>query len=81
MEAKSEEFKTVQFMIETWTKFAESGNPNSEIISPVNWEPLLKDEFPVRCLNISNELRVIDLPETNRMAFWDSFYETDDELF
>lgn len=68
-------------MIETWTNFAESGNPNSEIISPVNWKPLLKDKFPVRCLNISNELRVIDLPETNRMAFWDTFYETDDELF
>lgn len=74
------EFKTMQRMIELWTSFATSGNPNnpqSEYLKGVKWEPLASTKTPYKVLNITEKLEVIELPEAKRMAFWDSMYESD----
>lgn len=75
------EYKILQRMVGIWTKFATDGNPNPKTISPVKWEPLAVKQPPFKCLNISDELEIIELPETNRMAFWDSMYETSNIIY
>lgn len=78
-EENSAEFKTIQRMVELWTSFAISGNPNSksEFLKGVKWEPLTNGNTPYKVLNIAEKLEVIELPEAKRMAFWDSMYERD----
>lgn len=63
-------------MIGIWTTFAESGHPNDSLIEPINWKPLTSMQ-DYTCLNISNDLSYIELPEKRRMEFWDSLYEKD----
>lgn len=75
------EHKALQRMVGIWTKFAADGNPNAEIISPVKWEPLAVKQPPFKSFNISDQLEVIELPETKRMAFWDSIYKNSDKLY
>lgn len=55
-----------------WTQFASTGNPNGEELKTIKWNPLVKSTAPLKCLNISDELSFIDLPENKRLKFWDS---------
>lgn len=60
-----------------WTSFATNGNPiDYSIQLPCNtvWEPISRKK-PFKCLNIADDLKVIDLPEYERMGVWDSIYE------
>lgn len=68
-------------MVGLWTKFATDGNPNASIIAPVQWDPLTVKQAPFKCLNIGDEVKIIELPETKRNAFWDSMYESVDQLY
>lgn len=70
----SPEWLTISRMIETWTTFAERGDPNNMLIEPINWRPITSTK-EYMCLNISNDLSYIELPEKKRMEFWDSLYE------
>lgn len=45
------------------------------------WLPLSKDDKVFKCLNISDELEVIDLPETDKLKLWDSMYEQTELLY
>lgn len=63
-----------KIQVNIWTNFAECGNPNYE---PYGWEPVTDETVDYKCLNIGNELSVIDLPEANRMEFWDNLYDED----
>lgn len=79
-EENSAEFKTMQRMVELWTSFASSGNPNnhkSEYLKGVKWEPLGSNKTPYKVLNITEKLEMLELPEAKRMAYWDSMYERD----
>lgn len=76
IELDSPEWLTISRMIGIWTKFAESGNPNDTLVEPIDWKPLRSTE-EYMCLNISNDLTYIELPEKKRMEFWDSLYEMD----
>lgn len=40
----------------------------------VQWNPL-EPSNPHKCLNVSDDLAFSDLPENERLAFWDSIYE------
>lgn len=71
----ADELKTIQRMVKIWTKFAQDGNPNCSALGELKWESITSKETPFKCLNISNDLSIIELPETKRMAFWDSLYE------
>ncbi|XP_055847644.1 esterase B1-like [Episyrphus balteatus] len=69
------EYKTIERMIGIWTSFAQNGSPNCDVISDVNIQPLEKNEYPLKCCNISNEVQIIDLPEAEKLKIWDSMYE------
>lgn len=73
--AGADELKTIERMVDIWTKFAQDGNPNCSALGELKWESSSGKKTPFKCLNISNELSIIDLPESKRMAFWDSLYE------
>lgn len=60
-----------------WTQFAATGNPNCSEMGDTVWEPIGQPPTagrPMQCLNITDTLSVIDLPETDRIAFWDRLY-------
>lgn len=57
-----------------WTQFSSTGNPNGDELKTVIWEHLVKSTAALKCLNISDELSFIDLPETKRLEFWDSIF-------
>lgn len=69
------EYRTIERMIGIWTSFAKNSSPNCDVISDVNIRPLEKNEKPLKCCNISNEVQIIDLPETEKLQVWDSLYE------
>lgn len=76
----SDEWKTMDRMCEILTTFARFGNPNNELIAAIDWQPVTfgsadQKEYSYKCLNISNELSYIDLPDFERMPFWDEIYE------
>lgn len=57
------------------TEFASTGDPNGEQTRElVQWEPVHADE-PLKCLNLSHNLTYVEMPELDRMRFWDSLYE------
>lgn len=71
----SKEFLTVQRMVAMWTSFAANGDPNNELMD-CKWEPIQHPE-PFKCLNIADDLKLIDLPETERIKHWNSMYDAD----
>lgn len=78
---ESLEYKTLERMVGIWTKFATDGNPNPAIISPIKFEPISVKQAPFKCLNISNDLEVIELPETKSNSFWDSIFENSENVY
>lgn len=83
MPKDSREYKTIKRMISFWTQFARSGNPNDEEIpgmATLTWEPLKKSEPKLNCLNISDDLRLIEWPELPKAKVWASAYDKRTEL-
>lgn len=56
------------------TSFATSGKPTHPAIAQLNWEPV-RGPAPFKCLNICEQLSVIELPNTERVQFWESLYD------
>ncbi|XP_059610770.1 esterase B1-like [Phlebotomus argentipes] len=73
----STEYKAIDRMVTIWTTFAATGNPNCDATRPELWHPVAVTGPPFKCLNISERLEFCQLPETERMALWDSFYTRD----
>lgn len=79
--ASSNDFKVLQTMVELWTNFAITGNPNnpkSPYLKGITWEPLpdnSKSNTTYKVLNIKEKLEIFEAPEAKRMAYWDSMYE------
>lgn len=76
----SDEWKTMDRMTETFTKFALTGDPNNETLAPAQWKPVSMEANDrslnkYKCLNISKEVSYIDWPELDRMQFWDHVYK------
>lgn len=76
----SEEWKTMERMVGSFTAFAKTGDPNNEALGPVNWEPVAletseKNSYRYKCLNVSNNVTFIDVPELERMQYWDRLYK------
>ncbi|KAL9889116.1 esterase B1-like isoform 1-T1 [Glossina fuscipes fuscipes] len=69
----SPEFHISQTMIDIWTSFATNGDPNCPSLKQVKFEPLAQED-DMKCLNISNKIEYIPLPELEKMHVWNSFY-------
>lgn len=71
----SDEWKTIERMTESFTSFAKTGDPNNDVIAPIQWKPVTlekKDNRNVyKCLNIAKEVSFVDSPEIDRMHYWD----------
>lgn len=84
MPKESREYKTIERMIGIWTQFATTGNPySSEIegMDNLSWDPIKKSDDVYKCLNISDELKVMDLPEMEKIKQWEALYEKHRDLF
>ncbi|XP_053969299.1 esterase B1 [Anastrepha ludens] len=80
---ESREYRTIERMIGFWTQFARRGNPNDEQISgmaTLTWEQLKKSEPSIKCLNISDDLKLIEWPELAKTKVWASAYDHHKEL-
>lgn len=64
----STDFATMKRMIELWTSFAKSSRPSCADLS-IEWRAVSNRE-PTICLNISNKLELIELPETKYLELW-----------
>lgn len=71
---QSREYKTIRSMVSLWTKFAATGDPNFSDKAEVKWTPVCKAENGFQCLNISDQMEMIDLPENEKIKLWDSMY-------
>lgn len=72
------EFQTIERMIDILTTFAATSNPNCasvELNLPkgTQWMPLAKKN--IKCLNISERIKIMELPEINKLKVWDSVYK------
>ncbi|KAH8369271.1 hypothetical protein KR009_006103, partial [Drosophila setifemur] len=76
LEKSSREYRTIERMVGIWTAFAASSNPNCPEISEVDWKPSTKED-PNRVLNINDEVKIIDLPEYEKLKIWDDIYKPD----
>ncbi|XP_037939280.1 esterase B1-like [Teleopsis dalmanni] len=83
MERNSREYRNIERMIGLWTTFAETGNPNTGKINGmkgIKWRPLRSGDKTLKCLNISDELKFIDLPEMPKLKVWQELYSTHREI-
>lgn len=82
MELNSREYLTIQRMIGLWTSFAETGNPNNPKIpgmKRIKWHRVRESEN-LKCLNISDELEWMDLPEMEKLKVWNDLYSLHREM-
>lgn len=70
-EKESDEYKVMQIMTETFAQFARDGNPNPKDLGNVIWGPVNESMGVVKCLDIGEQVRFVEFPESNRMRLWD----------
>lgn len=72
------EFQTIERMIDILTTFASTSDPNcksvEEAITKATWAPLSRKNM--KCLNIGENLKIIELPEIAKLRVWDTVYKT-----
>uniref|UniRef100_A0A1I8M5J7 Carboxylic ester hydrolase n=2 Tax=Musca domestica TaxID=7370 RepID=A0A1I8M5J7_MUSDO len=81
---ESREYKTIERMVGIWTEFATTGKPYSNDIAGMEnltWDPIKKSDDVYKCLNIGDELKVMDLPEMDKIKQWASIFDKKKELF
>lgn len=68
----STEFKVIERMVGICANFANEGHPNCDEIKPVKFEPQNSQDI-IKCVQINeNELKVIELPELEKLKIWQS---------
>lgn len=74
LSVESAEYRTTKAMVDIWTSFAANSDPNCHSLKDVKFESLSRDKT-VKCLNISNKLEFIELPELQKIQnVWNTFY-------
>ncbi|ALC45325.1 alpha-Est7 [Drosophila busckii] len=84
MPTESREFRNIERTVGIWTHFATTGNPYSSDINGmdmITWDPVRKSDKTIKCLNISDDLKYIELPEWSKLKCWESLYNNNSELF
>lgn len=77
IEKGSMEYKTIQRFVGMFTQFAKTGNPNIPEIEPTVWEPVRKSDVSIKCLNIGENVYIIDMPDQESLDVWDTFFPRD----
>lgn len=71
----SVEFKVIKKMVETFTTFASTGDPNNQEIGK-KWTAVESLTLPFSCMNIKNdENQMIPLPEAEHFEAWKKMFE------
>ncbi|XP_052836579.1 esterase B1 [Drosophila gunungcola] len=70
------EFLTIERMVDMLTSFARTSDPNCQLIEDQlprakGWKPLGSDSA-LECLNISENIRLMELPELQKLRVWES---------
>ena len=69
------EFENVKKIVDIFTSFAISGNPNCNQFNEL-WKPIDSIEIPLQVMNIgTDKCEFIDLPETERLIVWDKIFK------
>jgi len=77
LDKSSDEYLTIQRMVGMWTAFATNSNPNCTEIGHLSWEASRKEQTQ-RVLNIGKEVKIIDLPEHEKLLAWNCLYKPKD---
>lgn len=80
---ESREYRNIERTVGIWTQFAATGNPYSEKINGMDTltiDPVRKSDEVIKCLNISDDLKFIDLPEWPKLKVWESLYDDNKDL-
>ncbi|XP_036329366.1 esterase B1 [Rhagoletis pomonella] len=75
------EYKCIERLVGMWTHFAMHSDPNFDPEYVDLWQPVTKDNFEKRqlkCLNISDDLKEIDVPELKKLQVWENFFCCDE---
>ncbi|SPP84097.1 esterase B1-like isoform X1 [Drosophila guanche] len=77
------EYLTIERMIDIVTSFARSSNPNcpkvaEQLPRTKEWLPLDSRQSTVECLNISDSIKMIELPELQKLSVWESICKIKD---
>ncbi|XP_034835433.2 juvenile hormone esterase-like [Maniola hyperantus] len=77
----SNERQFIKKIVRLFANFAKYGNPtpcpSDNILGNLQWNPLKRDK-KLQAMNLGRSLRMIEVPEVERMNFWDQLRE---ELF
>uniref|UniRef100_A0A0A1X052 carboxylesterase n=1 Tax=Zeugodacus cucurbitae TaxID=28588 RepID=A0A0A1X052_ZEUCU len=76
----SAEYKTIRILISLLTAFATNSDPNCDEISPVVWTPL-EDSEPNMAFNISYDLKMMELPEADKLNALDELFTYREQLY
>lgn len=69
------EFEVIKKMVETFTTFAATGDPNNPEIGS-KWHAIESLKLPFDCMNISNdEIKMKPLPESHTLEVWNEVFE------
>ncbi|XP_043656687.1 uncharacterized protein LOC122622361 [Drosophila teissieri] len=76
------EFLTIERMIDMLTSFARTSNPNCKLIQDQlprakEWKPL-NSQSALECLNISENIKLMELPELQKLRVWESVCQSTD---
>lgn len=70
------EFLTIERMVDILTSFAVTSNPNCDLVREQlprtkEWKPL-DSNSSLECLNISDSIKLMELPELQKLRVWES---------
>ncbi|XP_060646789.1 esterase B1-like [Drosophila nasuta] len=80
---ESREYRNIERTVGIWTQFATTGNPNSSKINDmdmITWDPARKTDDTIKCLNISDDLKFVDIPEWPKLKLWESMFDDNRDL-
>ena len=77
------EYKCIEKLTGMWTRFAACGDPNIDPENPNVWQPVSKhsvERHQLKCLNINDDLKTIDVPDMKKLMIWEGFFRRDELL-
>ncbi|KAH8420853.1 hypothetical protein KR222_006861, partial [Zaprionus bogoriensis] len=80
---ESREYRNIERTVGIWTQFAATGNPYSPKINGldlISWDPVRKGDETIKCMDINDDMKFIDLPEWSKLKIWESLFDEHKEL-